>query len=296
MRRALSLCGGMGSAKLIFDMLGEDIEVWEVEIDEHARKLADHNVKVKRPCNDLRDIGARQMLMEWPAFDFVVFGFTCKSLSVQSNGDDLNGSSGILFDCMNILSLAKYRNPDVKFMIENVASMTNEMKKVITGIIGVDYIRINSSLTSGQARDRLYWANFPVEIPEDRKIKANSVLESDAVELKAWSKSTRYKDENGKVHSSPAPDRISYIEDRYRIDGKANTLVMGRGCRGPSTENIIINSDGTKRCLTVRECARLQSLPDSFDFSVISNPQAYNCIGSGWEIEAVKHIFKRMIS
>lgn len=45
------------------------------------------------------------------------------------------------------------------------------------------------------------------------------------------------------------------------------------------------------RKLTVRECARLQTIPEWYDFN-ISNSQAYKCIGNGWTIEVIMHLIR----
>lgn len=45
------------------------------------------------------------------------------------------------------------------------------------------------------------------------------------------------------------------------------------------------------RKLTVRECARLQTIPEWYDFN-ISNSQAYKCIGNGWTCEVIVHLIK----
>lgn len=46
------------------------------------------------------------------------------------------------------------------------------------------------------------------------------------------------------------------------------------------------------RKLTVKECMRLQTVPEWYDFSAISNSQAYKCLGNGWTIEVIKHLLK----
>lgn len=43
------------------------------------------------------------------------------------------------------------------------------------------------------------------------------------------------------------------------------------------------------RKLTVTECKRLQTVPDSYVFPV-SNSQAYKMLGNGWTVEVIKHI------
>lgn len=44
------------------------------------------------------------------------------------------------------------------------------------------------------------------------------------------------------------------------------------------------------RKLTVRECMRLQTVPEWYDFSCVSNTQAYKMLGNGWTCEVIKHL------
>ena len=44
------------------------------------------------------------------------------------------------------------------------------------------------------------------------------------------------------------------------------------------------------RKLTVRECMRLQTVPEWYDFSVISDSQAYKCLGNGWTCDVITHL------
>ena len=44
------------------------------------------------------------------------------------------------------------------------------------------------------------------------------------------------------------------------------------------------------RKLTVSECKRLQTVPEWYDFSCVSNSQAYKMIGNGWTCEVIKHL------
>lgn len=46
------------------------------------------------------------------------------------------------------------------------------------------------------------------------------------------------------------------------------------------------------RKLTVNECKRLQTVAEWYDFSVISNSQAYKCLGNGWTVEVIAHLIK----
>ena len=46
------------------------------------------------------------------------------------------------------------------------------------------------------------------------------------------------------------------------------------------------------RKLTVTECKRLQTVPEDYDMSVISNTQAYKCLGNGWTVEVIAHLIE----
>ena len=46
------------------------------------------------------------------------------------------------------------------------------------------------------------------------------------------------------------------------------------------------------RKLTVSECMRLQTVPEWYDFSVISNSQAYKCLGNGWTVDVITHLIQ----
>jgi DNA (cytosine-5)-methyltransferase 3A len=46
------------------------------------------------------------------------------------------------------------------------------------------------------------------------------------------------------------------------------------------------------RKLTVDECKRLQTVPDDYDMTCISNTQAYKCLGNGWTIEVIAHLIR----
>lgn len=49
------------------------------------------------------------------------------------------------------------------------------------------------------------------------------------------------------------------------------------------------------RKLTVKECMRLQTVPEWYEF-VVSDTQAYKMLGNGWTVEVIKHLLKGMIA
>jgi len=73
-----------------------------------------------------------------------------------------------------------------------------------------------------------------------------------------------------------------YLEERQ--DGKTNSLTTVQ------SDNLV-NSKSHIRRLTPIEAERLQTLPDNYT-NHISDSQRYKCIGNGWTVDVIVHIFK----
>lgn len=69
-----------------------------------------------------------------------------------------------------------------------------------------------------------------------------------------------------------------------RTDGKSNTLTTVQ------KDNHLLTEEIRVRRLTPTECARLQTIPDWYEW-VVSNSQQYKMLGNGWTVEVIKHIF-----
>lgn len=75
---------------------------------------------------------------------------------------------------------------------------------------------------------------------------------------------------------------------------RAKSVCLGTG--GANMEKYKIDlPDGEYiiRKLTPVECERLQTLPDNYT-ACISNTQRYKCIGNGWTVDVIAHIFSFM--
>lgn len=54
-----------------------------------------------------------------------------------------------------------------------------------------------------------------------------------------------------------------------------------------------VTDDLQIRKLTPIECEQLQTLPDNYTEG-ISNSQRYKCLGNGWTVDVIAHIFKHI--
>ena len=79
----------------------------------------------------------------------------------------------------------------------------------------------------------------------------------------------------------------------YSVRGKSVTLSANGGGQGAKTGLYKIDlpdGDYIIRKLTPIEAERLQTLPDNYTAG-ISNTQRYKCIGNGWTVDVIAHIF-----
>ena len=91
-------------------------------------------------------------------------------------------------------------------------------------------------------------------------------------------------DENGKPIKA-----ISYADGKtYQVYQVKDGLITIKGKQYP-----INLKDGYYiiRKLTVRECMRLQTVPEWYEFPV-SDTQAYKMLGNGWTVDVIAHILK----
>lgn len=115
--------------------------------------------------------------IDWSKIGLLIGGSPCQGFSYSGKGLNFNDPrSALFFEYANILNHIKRFNPDVKFLLENV-KMKEEWEQVITSMLGVESVLINSALVSAQNRNRLYWANWKIKQPEDRNIYWGDVRE-----------------------------------------------------------------------------------------------------------------------
>ncbi len=233
---------------------------------------------------------------EWRGFSrkkgdtLLMAGFPCPSFSGAGNRLGTDDPRGQLL--YNAIALHNKLCPDW-FLYENVASMKQEHKDMISELIGVEPIEINSNLVSAQNRARLYWTNIPYDgPPQDRGVLLKHILEDECVsgDLKTYFEKHRRQlvfSKDGLCHVGDADLKgIESLKRVYHREGKAPTLTtMGGGHREPK----VYVEPMSWRKLTPLECERLQTLPDNYTDHV-SNTQRYKMIGNGYTVDVIAHI------
>lgn len=214
----------------------------------------------------------------------------CTDLSVykldRGERDGLEGKQSSLF--FQYERIFKEMKPKY-FLLENVP-MAQEWQDVITDILGVEPIRINSNLVSAADRKRLYWTNIPgIEQPEDKGIILRDIAQpAEEVADKYWyDRPFVYNGDDKKVQCTIDISGHRNMKEVYNLNGKSNTL-LAYGAGGNRQKKLY--QDGRCRKMTPLEYERCQTLPDNYTNS-ISDSARYSAIGNGWTVDIIAHIF-----
>lgn len=225
-------------------------------------------------------------------------------LDLKIMGFEFTGQSYLFWEYMRILTEVRKYNPDVKFLLENVV-MSKKWEAVLTNAIGVEPVKINSNLVSAQNRKRLYWTNIAqITQPEDEGIFIRDILE-DNVDEKYYLSQKAVDGMTNRARVN-AEKRNGFGARTVSPDGKANTLCVYRESLDhnliaertePDGKSIgiteALQNGSALRRLTPVECARLQTVPDWYEW-VVSDTQIYRMCGNGWTVRVIEHILKNL--
>lgn len=173
----LSTFDGSSCGREALERIGITPDVYySSEIDKFAMTVSNKNYPDIIKLGDVTNVRAANL----PKIDLLLGGSPCQGFSFagrQLAFDDER--SKLFFEFVRLWREIKSSNPDAYFLLENV-KMKKEFQRVISDIMGVEPIEINSSLLSAQNRKRLYWTNIPgVVQPKDLGLKLRDILQDD---------------------------------------------------------------------------------------------------------------------
>jgi len=298
----LSLFDGMSCGHIALDRCGIPVNTYYAsEVDIYAIEITKKNYPDTIHLGDVRYVNGDDLAH----IDLLIGGSPCQGFSFaggQLNFDDPR--SKLFFEFVRIKNEC---NPKY-FLLENV-KMRKDSEAVITEMLGVEPIEINSNLVSAQNRKRLYWTNIPFDTNiTDKNIKLKDIIEhgivdrdkSHCLDANYWKGGnlTSYFEkhrrqlvfsEDGLCHVGLADvNGYDLMKRVYHIEGKAPTL---NACTGGNREPKIAVGETLWRKLTPLECERLQTVPEGYTEGV-SNTQRYKMLGNGWTVDVIAHIFK----
>lgn len=278
----VSLFDGIACGRVALERIGYKIEkYYAYEIDKYAIKIAQNNYPDIIQMGSVVGADFKQFAGK---VDILMGGSPCQNLSCAGNKEGLEGKESKLF--YEYVRALKEIKPKY-FLLENNASMTKDNQDIITEIMGVKPIYINSNLVSAQNRRRLYWTNIPNIKPlKDKNIFIKDIVvpKKDKQEYECTSRMFAKK-----------PGTLAYKKawgNVKTLDKKSNCLTCAQSISN-SGATVFKYSDNEFYIPTPKECERLQTLPDNYTLGGgISKTQRYKCIGNGWTVDVIAHILK----
>lgn len=308
--KVLSLCDGMSCGQLALQKLGITVDAYYAsEIKDIAIKVTLANFPNTIEIGDVTKVSYKDGVLhtekgvyEVGKIDLVMFGSPCQTFSVaipteHRIGFDNLEKSGLFFECYRILNEVKPRY----FLMENVRSMKNEDRDIISNLLGVQPIMIDSALVAPAMRKRYYWTNIEgVTLPQRKDVPLQSILTSGYTERqKARCLAV--------IDSRPNTTPVKMFH-RYYSSGFTTVIFKDRqhylDCcqyydnhyKGMAAVDIPVGEtdvfDGI-RYFNQLEMERCQTVPEGYTKCLTRN-EAADVLGDGWTLEVVAHILSFM--
>ena len=304
----LSLFDGMSCGQIALNKLGVNVdEYFASEVDKYAIFVTKKNFPSTQHIGDVRNINSKSL----PSIDLLIGGSPCQNfsfsgskkgmttkenievvsldqyLSLKREGFEFIGQSYLFWEYVRLLQEVKPKY----FLLENV-NMSAKWKNLISEILGVQPIKIQSSLVSAQSRTRLYWTNIPnVTLPENKGVVLKDILEP-----KEEFKLPQHFQDRLKVYGKPKgivygdtkkpTTKIGQRDECFSMESISGCLTATMYKQPPQ---YIYNGEVYK--LSPIDCEKLQNVPVGYTEGV-SNSQRYKMLGNGWTVDVIAHILK----
>lgn len=317
----------MSCGHIALDKAGIEVnKYFAAEIKDIGIKVTQHNYPDTIQIGDVNKVSYKDGVLhtengEYKVnFDLVIFGSPCQSVSRAMKKDKRIGledsiRSGLFYECNRILNEVNPRY----FLMENVV-MDKESEEIISNMMGVTPIRINSKLITAQMRDRLYWTNIPgVTIPEEINVTVNDILKDGYYPYEKtrclmcndshgyyngcnWTPSKRfyrwyYKAFTTMVFPSKE-DFDNCVQEFNRVVAEHMSKEdIEKGVKPKATAKMFDDYEGhifdNARYLWKEERARLQGVPEHY-VDILNEKEAADVLGDGWTVSVIAHIFKNI--
>ena len=256
------------------------------EIDKYAIQVSEKNYPQIEHCGDVTVADFSQ----YKGFDLLMGGSPCQSLSITQSKtrEHLEGKSKLFFEYVRALEEVKPKY----FLFENVASMNEESKQIISECLGCEPIFIDSADFSAQSRPRLYWTNIPVDMNwQKSKSVIRDIMESKVDEKYYYNFPLINVDMTKQVCATMEHSNQEMHKRVFNPDFKCHTLTCVSG--GNQQKKVMDN--GRARKLTPLEYERLQTLPDKYTAG-LSDGRRYTAVGNGWTVDVIAHLLSGLKS
>ncbi|RTL05699.1 DNA (cytosine-5-)-methyltransferase [Candidatus Dependentiae bacterium] len=214
----LSLFDGYGGGIESFKRAGFKIKEYHAfEIDKYCIKVAkaNHPEIIHHGCVKKADF------KKFRGIDFLIGGSPCQGFSFVGRGLGFRDPrSRLVLEFFR----AKYESAATFFLLENTKMRENH-SGIISELMGVEYIELNSAKFSAQNRIRNYWCNWKVNSVNDLRggVMLSSILENRIPNIAgARIVGRRLNSKGNREDKNKSIPVKQYIE--LRADNKANCL------------------------------------------------------------------------
>lgn len=319
----LSLFDGISTGRLALQRAGITVDSYYAsEIDQKAIKISRANWSDVIQIGDIEKIDLESL----PKIDLLIGGSPCQGFSRAGKGLNFDDPrSRLFFKYVEVLEGPKKKNPDIKFLLENV-NMAHEWRDIITQYLGVEPVLINSRKVSAALRERLYWTNiWEVSQPEDKGVRLLDIIDRNVEISEPVKKDGILFDpyfsenarnlvyvENGEIRIRQATKQGYIVAENG--DGINISFPLSKSRRGrvikqkAPTMTCVCNFgcliDGVIRRFTAEELERLQTLPDGYtkyykeddgELAEVPRSARESVIGNGWTTDVIVHILKGIL-
>lgn len=283
--KVLSLFDGISCGRAALERAGIPVEryvAYEIELNEI--KISKKNYPDIEHCGDVTKADFTQYRGQ---IDIVIAGSPCQSLSIiqAHKRTNLDGKSKLFFEVVRALEEVQPKY----FLFENVASMNEESKQVISEMLGCEPVLIDSNRFVAQDRPRYYWTNIPFEkvLPPISPACLESIMEHDVPEKYFYDYPLIGLDMSKKVCAEMEYNNLQMHRRIYNPAFKVGCLTAV--CGGNQQRKVL---DGDRaRKLTPMEYERLQGLPDGYTAGCCDGAR-YKAIGNGWTVDVIAYILR----
>ena len=289
-------CGGMDLGILGgFEYLGKRYAklpyeiVYALDNDEYCTKIYNDNFKHKCVVQDIKSLDIASL----PDFDVLIGGFPCQSFSISAQNPPRLGykdERGMLF--FEMVKILRERHPRF-FIAENVKGLLSANKgkafpmiieefetagyKVVHKLLnaeeyGVPQRRQRVVIVGFRDEDDYYRFNYPMPINNRKTL--GDVVDLSADNDDKWFFSQKAVDGMMAVREKMNKGRVQNLDEPCNTISSHLAKVSLN-----STDPVRFVNDRYRR-FTPRECARIQSFPDSFVLDSVSEARQYKAIGN----------------
>jgi len=275
-KKVVSLFAGCGGLDYGFVNNNKYEHVLVTDFDKDACKSYELNFGIKPVCDDIKNFKTI------PDCDMLIGGFPCQGFSMANPYRDEKDKRNELY--LEILRILKMKKPSY-FLLENVKGLlnmggyhTSQDKKNKTGKV-MKVILEDLKNCGYNVQFKLFEIKY-FNVPQKRERVIIIGVRNDIQFTPKWpepeKKLLTLKDAIGDlpIEYKPLIQHIGtahkcavtgYLGNRELKWDEPSPTITGRG--GGSGGPVIHNHPSLKRRLTVRECARIQTFPDTFQFS-----------------------------